>query len=103
MSRLRKDIGSDTATPASKTTRYDYDTNDNLDVLTDAKGEKSSQEYDALNRLIEQIDPDADNTILTDNPRVKYTYDTQDRLDTVTDQEGLVTDYDYNTWGDLIR
>lgn len=103
LSRLRKDIGSAAATPASKTTRLDYDKNDNLEIFTDAKDQPTNQTFDALDRLVTQIDPDANNGDLTDNPTVTYGYDSQDRITSVTDQEGLLTQYVYNAWGDLTQ
>lgn len=102
LNRLRKDLGSTGETP-QKQTRLDYDKNDNLEIITDGKGQPTNQTYDDLDRLLTQIDPDADNSNTSDNPKVVYGYDMQDRITSVTDQEGLTTLYQYNTWGDMTQ
>lgn len=102
LSRLRRDIGSASAVPASKTTELDYDKNSNLEVITDGKDHPTEQRYDALDRLIKQIDPD-DNNSDGNNPEVTYSYDSRDNIKTVVDQEGLITSYQYNVWDDLTQ
>ncbi|MFS1524425.1 hypothetical protein ACL7TT_09965 [Microbulbifer sp. 2304DJ12-6] len=88
LGRLINEIGA-----SNQITHYDYDSNDNLTQITDARANPTGQAFDALNRLITQTDPD--------NFQVGYTYDSQDRIKTVTDQRGLSTTYNYDAFGNL--
>jgi len=97
LGRLRKDIGAQ-----SQTYRYDYDKSDNPETQTDAKNHSTTQIFDALDRLVEQIEPDDTPGTNSDNPKVQYSYDSEDRVKSVTDQRGLVTTYNYDAFGSMI-
>nr|HPH69846.1 hypothetical protein [Kofleriaceae bacterium] len=83
--------------PTQSITQYGYDNNGNLTTTTDPLGRVTTNEYDALNRLVKVIDPY--------NGAVKptqYTYDATGNLTRVTDPEGKSTDYTYNGHNNLI-
>jgi RHS repeat-associated protein len=73
---------------------YQYDSNDNLTQVTDAKNQSQSLVYDALNRLVTQTNALADNT--------QYSYDSDDNLIQVVDPKGLITQYSYDAYGNQI-
>ena len=76
------------------TTNYEYDNNSNQTKLTDASNRESQSEYDALDRLIKEIDAIAGETT--------YGYDDRDNLTSVTDPEGLTTSYVYNGFDEVV-
>ncbi len=99
LNRLQQDIGGTTyaTAPTQSITQYGYDNNGNLTTTTDPLGRVTTNEYDALNRLVKVIDPY--------NGAVKptqYTYDATGNLTRVTDPEGKSTDYTYNGHNNLI-
>ncbi|MGI2028642.1 hypothetical protein [Endozoicomonas acroporae] len=87
LSRLLKTVRADSSTEMS----YQYDKNSNPVQLTDGKGYQTTQAFDGLDRLKQQIDPDGNS--------VDQRYDSQDQLVSVTDQRGLETTYSNNAYG----
>jgi RHS repeat-associated protein len=73
---------------------YQYDNNDNLTQVIDAKNQSQSLAYDALNRLVTQTNALNDNT--------QYYYDAEDNLTQVIDPKGLITQYSYDAFGNQI-
>jgi RHS repeat-associated protein len=116
LNRLKQDIGgsayasaapsgapvldaSVTGAPANASiSQYGYDNNGNLTSTTDPLGRVTTNQYDALNRLTQVIDPQNGAT----KPTI-YTYDAQNNLTQVTDPQGLQTKYTYNGHGNLIK
>jgi YD repeat-containing protein len=78
--------------------QYGYDNNGNVTATTDPFGRITTNQYDALNRLTQVIDPQNGAT----QPTI-YTYDAQNNLTQVTDPQGLQTKYTYNGHGNLIK
>jgi RHS repeat-associated protein len=72
---------------------FAYDSNDNLEAVTDSLGKATTFDYDALNRRTAQIDPLGRIT--------RYTYDAGDRVESITDPRNLVTTYAYDGFGQL--
>ncbi|MBI3241766.1 MAG: N-acetylmuramoyl-L-alanine amidase [Chloroflexi bacterium] len=70
------------------TTRYAYDAVDNLTKITDANGEKTTFDYDLLDRLTEEVNPL--------HHRWQYEHDAVGNLTVRTDANGDVTRYTYN-------
>ncbi len=83
--------------PEYATTQYGYDNNGNLTTTTDPLGRVTTHVFDALNRLINMIDPYNGAT----KPTV-YVYDQAGNLTTVADPQGLTTIYTYNGHNNLI-
>ena len=79
-------------------TRFTYDGNGNLTNRTDGYGtalaRTTTQDYDALDRLIRIIDPYNGASKPTD-----YSYNSLNQLIQVTDPEGLSTSYGFNALG----
>ncbi|MFJ2988645.1 RHS repeat-associated core domain-containing protein [Collimonas sp. NPDC087041] len=73
------------------TTSYEYDAMGNRTKITDPLGHITTQSYDPLGRLIQQVQPVPATGGST--PIVKFSYDGQDQLSTVTDPRNLVTSY----------
>ena len=92
LSRLVESLGAE-----SQLTKFGYDLNDNLTSTTLPSGATTIQSFDALNRLIEIIDPENGSSHPTN-----YAYDAQDNLTSVTDPNGHTTSYSYNAFGDVI-
>jgi len=76
---------------SQNTTLYDYDNNSNLTQVTDPLGRITNQSYDALNRVIQQLQPAP--TSSSGRPAIGYTYDGLDQVATVTDPRSLTTAY----------
>src|SRR5258706_117941 len=94
LNRLYQDIGG--ADPAHQVTQYAYDSNGNMNSLTDPLARVTTQNYDALNRLLQVTDPVNGAAAPT-----KYAYDAQDNLTQVTDPKNLATVYAYNGFNEL--
>jgi YD repeat-containing protein len=75
----------------SATTNYQYDAMGNPTQITDPLGRVTNQSYDALNRLIQQLQPAPAAGVA--RPTIGYAYDGQDQLVSVTDPRNLVTSY----------
>ncbi|MFJ2986825.1 RHS repeat-associated core domain-containing protein [Collimonas sp. NPDC087041] len=78
-------------TSQNTTTSYEYDAMGNRTKITDPLGHITTQSYDPLGRLIQQVQPVPATGGTT--PIVKFSYDGQDQLSTVTDPRNLVTSY----------
>lgn len=76
------------------TTRFTYDPNGNLKTRTDANGQTTGYDYDALNRLIA--------IHYLDDTSVIYTYDSLGQRTGMTDSLGT-TFYEYDIHGRLVR
>lgn len=116
LNRLKQDIGGSSyasAAPAgapvldasvsgapanASISQYGYDNNGNVTSTTDPLGRITQNQYDALNRLTQVIDPQNGAT----KPTI-YTYDASNNLTQVTDPQGLQTKYTYNGHGNLIK
>jgi YD repeat-containing protein len=94
LSRLQKDIG---GLGAAQTTTFSYDANDNQTGVTDPLNRVTTNQYDALNRLIQVNDPLNGAAAPT-----RYEYDAQDNLTKVTDPKNLATTYTYNGFNELV-
>lgn len=79
-------------------TRYLYDKEDNLSLVTDARGHKTGHDYDALGRLRSTLQDVDGVAALT-----QFQYDTLNRVKQVIDPNGLPTIYTYNGFGDVLR
>ncbi|MFZ1548712.1 MAG: hypothetical protein WAT12_16740 [Candidatus Nitrotoga sp.] len=82
-------------------TNYEYDANGNLTKITDGLGNATIQQYDALNRLTKQQQP---------NPasagqlgEINMQYNAIDQITGVTDPRNLTTSYDYNAFGHILN
>jgi YD repeat-containing protein len=78
-----------------QTTTYAYERNDNLKSVTDPRGKLYGYSYDAINRLIQELDPNG--------AAVKYTLDKRGVTTAYTDPRNLATSYVYNGFRELIR
>ena len=81
------------------TTLFEYDAQGNLTKRTDPRGVVTTQSYDGLHRLIQQIQP----TVAAGVPKSTMSYDGQDRPKSVTDPRNLVTSYTVNGLGDTTQ
>ena len=77
----------------SQNVRYTYDGNGNVLTVKDSLNKVTTQSYDALNRLVQSVDPAAGTTALQ--------YDRSDALIRVEDARHLVTAYVYDGLGQL--
>lgn len=93
LSRLLNTVGAST-----QTTQYTYDLNDNPVTITEPKGGITTQSFDALDRLVQSIDPENGSLKPT-----SYIYDAEDNLISVTDPNSQTTSYVYNGFGDIIN
>lgn len=82
----------------NRTTAYAPDTVGNVTSITDPMGNVTHQGFDALNRLVEMVDPQ---TPVSGN--TTYNYDPLDRIQDVTDPVSLNTHYDYDAFGDVAQ
>lgn len=99
LNRLWKDIGG--VNPATEITQYGYDPQGNLTTITDPFSKVTTNQYDALNRLIKVIDPAATGTGTGGN--AQYAYDGLDQLTQVTDPRTLATTYTLDGLGNLLQ
>lgn len=75
-------------------THFEYDGNGNIIAIEDADGRRTTRRFDALDRIVSEIDPLLGET--------RYAYDALDNLISITDPEGKVTTYSYSGLGDLL-
>ena len=78
-------------TAQNTTYSYEYDANGNITKITDPLGHITTQSYDALNRIKQQLQPAPVTGVAT--PAISYSYDGLDQLATVKDPRNLVTTY----------
>src|SRR6202035_570929 len=83
------------AAPLGRTTSSTYDSNGNKITSTDASGNITAYQYDALNRLILVTYPTSPATTMS------YTYDFRNNAINTTDQAGHVTNNVYDLAGRL--
>ncbi len=76
-----------------------YDPEGNLISQTDRLGRTTRMTYDAANRLLETIYPDATPGNDADNPRTTNEYDRAGRLTASIDERGNRTEYEYDRAG----
>jgi YD repeat-containing protein len=80
---------------------YQYDAMGNLIQRADGLGHVTTQRFDALNRLISQLQPALNGT---DTPgEVQYQYDAQGNTAQITDPKGFTTDNTIDGLGNLIQ
>lgn len=100
LNRLWKTYTGADASSFGNATANTYDANGNLKTTTDPLSRITTQNYDALNRLTEVIDP------FNISPKTtKYEYDAQDNLTKVTDARNtaaLATSYTYNGFNEVL-
>lgn len=72
---------------------YRYDSNGNLESVTDAQSHVTRYEYDGQNRLLKQTAPDMGGT--------EYSYDDNGMLEWIKDPSGHQTTYVRNGFGDV--
>jgi RHS repeat-associated protein len=85
-SRLYQDIGA-----ANQASTFFYDDNDNLNVVDNPIGIRTSNTFDALNRLTQSV---ADSNSLA--ATTMFGYDLKGRLNQATDPRSLATNYTYD-------
>ena len=90
LNRMIRETGADT----TRTANYAYDANGNLTQSIDGLSRTENKRYDALNRLIRQVDP---STAQTD-----FAYDPRGNLSSVTDPRGNTTSYIHNAFDEVI-
>jgi RHS repeat-associated protein len=79
---------------------YQYDEMGNVTKVIDPLNRVSSQSFDPLGRLKQQVQPVPNAGVAT--PTIDYTYDLLDQPATVTDPRKLVTSYGNNGLGDAV-
>ena len=77
---------------------FEYDANGNVVKTTDPRGKVSTQTYDGLNRLTQQVQPPAASGQTA--PTVGMGYDALGQVRSVTDPRNLGTTYAVNAFGD---
>jgi len=73
------------------TTQFQYDANGNVTQITDPLGRVTTETYDPLNRLKQQVLPAPNSGAPL--PTISYTYDGRNQVATVTDPRNLTTTY----------
>lgn len=85
----------------SPATHYEYDANGNLTKVTDGLGNAATQQYDAVDRLIQQSQPHPD-TAGAQLGTTTTQYNAVDAVTDVTDPRGLATTYTKNAFGEVL-
>jgi RHS repeat-associated protein len=93
LNELYQDVNA--AGTAAVTTTLTYDNNGNVLSTAAPLSRSTTNQYDALNRLQQIIDPNAGIT--------RFTYDGNDKLQTVIDPRNLTTTYTHNGFGDVTQ
>ena len=88
------------ALAAPPTTNFEYDANGNLTKITDGLGHATVQQYDALNRLTVQNQPNPSGTGQLGN--ITTQYNAIDQVIGVTDPRSLTTSYNPNAFGETL-
>jgi RHS repeat-associated protein len=83
------------------TTSYQYDANGNVTQITDPLGRVTTQSYDPLNRLVNQLQPPP--VAAAARPSISYQYNGQDQLTQVTDPLNHNTVYTPNGLGQITK
>jgi YD repeat-containing protein len=89
-----------TSYAAPPVTNFEYDANGNLTKITDGLGHATVQQYDALNRLLQQRQPNPTTTGQLGN--ITNQYNALDQLTSVTDPRNLTTSYGMNAYGEAL-
>jgi RHS repeat-associated protein len=92
LNQLRKQIGA-AGTP-SVTTTFTHDNNGNQTAINAPMDRSTVNQYDALNRLKQTIDPAVGSTV--------FAYDAVDNLTSVVNPRGLTTSYTYNGFDEVV-
>ncbi|SHG56304.1 RHS repeat-associated core domain-containing protein [Streptoalloteichus hindustanus] len=71
-----------------------HDAAGNVVARTDAQGHTTKYAFDALNRLVQQVEPVSDTETIT----TSFGYDAKGNRTRYTDGRGNVTTYSYNSW-----
>jgi RHS repeat-associated protein len=79
----------------NQVTQYDYDNRNRKASMTDPNGNVTTYRYDALDRLIEETDPE--------NKKTSYTYDSHGNVLSITDGSGVRTSYEYDALHRKVR
>jgi RHS repeat-associated protein len=93
LSELYQDVNA--AGTSAVTTTYGYDSNGNQTSISAPLARNTSNQYDALNRLVQITDPNSGVTQLG--------YDAKDNLASVIDPRTLTTGYSHNGFGDVTQ
>jgi RHS repeat-associated protein len=93
LNELYQDVNA--AGTSAVTTTYGYDTNGNQTSIAAPLSRNTTDQYDALNRLIKITDPNSGITQLG--------YDANDNLASVIDPRTLTTSYTHNGFGDVTK
>jgi RHS repeat-associated protein len=93
LSELYQDVNA--AGTSAVTTTYGYDGNGNQTSIAAPLSRNTSNQYDALNRLVQVTDPNSGVTQLG--------YDAKDNLASVTDPRTLTTSYSHDGFGDVTQ
>ncbi len=81
-------------------TYYEYDANGNLTKITDGLGNATVQQYDALNRMNKQQQPNP--ATAGQLGEITMQYNAIDQMTAVTDPRNLITSYNYNALNELL-
>ena len=81
---------------AGQLTQFGYDPQGNQTSVSDPKSQSTTSQFDALNRLVLAIDPQAPTSGQTG-----FEYNSLDQLEKVTDPRGLETPFAYNAFGEV--
>ncbi|WP_409976328.1 RHS repeat-associated core domain-containing protein [Xanthomonas graminis] len=100
LSRIYNKLGqlATQATAEADPTDFSYDSNGNVQLVTDALKRKTQTDYDPLNRVKQALQDVGGIAAKT-----QFEYDALDRTTKVTDPKGLATRYQYNGLGDLLK
>ena len=93
LTQVIQDQGGADPTTANALTQYDYDTQDNLTSVTDARGGQTIYVYDDLGNLLSQTSPDTGATA--------FTHDEAGNIATQTDAKGQLFTYSYDHYNRL--
>jgi RHS repeat-associated protein len=94
-------LSSGAAYAQATTTQYEYDAIGNRTKATDPRGQVTTQSFDALNRMTQQVQPAPASGQPT--PTIGMGYNGQDRVTSVTDPKALSTNYSVTGLGDTTQ
>ena len=86
---------------APPVTSYEYDANGNLTKVTDGLGHATVQQFDALNRLTQQNQPNPNGAGQLGT--IKTQYNAIDEVTGVTDPRTITTSYNPNAFGETLN